>query len=82
MELHQMLTLRTGVAVLLCVEHEVGSREGAVGAIGFIEHRNVRCDPPLLDQPGEVLGRAVGTVGNEALGLEPEALGGPVEHGA
>lgn len=38
-------------------------------------------DPAPLDQPGHVLGRAVGTVGNKALRLQPEALGSPVDHG-
>ena len=49
------------------VEGEVGALEGAVGALGLVEDRDVRLDPPLLDQPGEVLGRAIGAVGGQPL---------------
>ena len=82
LKLHQVLAFRTCIAVPLGIEDEVGSRQGAVGAVGLVEHRNVRRDPALLDQPGEVLGRAIGAVGNQALRLEAEALGGPIEHSA
>src|SRR6185437_833725 len=82
MELDQQLALGTGVAILLGIEGEVGSGEGAVGAVGLVEHRDVRSNAALLDQEGEVLGRAIGAVGGKALRLEAEALGGPVEHGA
>ena len=54
------------------VEGEVGAREGAVGAARLVEHGDVRRDPALLDQEGQVLGRAVGAVGDEALRLEPK----------
>jgi hypothetical protein len=74
-ELHQVLALRAGIAVLLWIEEEVGSREGACGAVGLVEHRDMWGNATLLDQEGEVLGRAIGTVGNEALRLEAEALG-------
>lgn len=82
MELHQVLTGRAGVAVLLGVEHEVGTRQGAVPAIGLIEHRDVLCDAPPLDQEGQVLSGAIGAVGNQALRLQPDALRGTVEHRA
>ncbi len=48
----------------------------------FVEDRNVGCDLPLLDQPGQVLGRAIGAVGREMPRLEAEALGRSVKHGA
>ena len=35
-ELHQQLTLRAGVMVAFCIEHQVGSREGPVGPAGFV----------------------------------------------
>lgn len=49
-ELHQQLALRAGVVIALSIEDEVRSREGAVGPIGLVEHRNVRLDLSLLDQ--------------------------------
>ena len=36
---------------------------------------------PLVDQPGQHLGRAVAGVGGQALGGDPEPLGGAVDHG-
>jgi hypothetical protein len=45
---------------------EVSSPEAAVGAI-FLEDRDVRLDPALLDEPGEVCRIAVASVGGEAL---------------
>jgi hypothetical protein len=50
-ELHEQLALRGGVVVAFSVEHEVGSREGAVGPGGRIEHRDVRFDLTLLNRP-------------------------------
>lgn len=81
-ELHQQLALGTGVMVLLCIEDEVRSRQGTIGPVGLVEHRDMRRDPTLLDQPGQVRGRSVGTIGDKSLRLQPEAFGGPVEHGA
>jgi hypothetical protein len=34
-----------------------------------------------MDQPGEHLGRAIGAVGAEPLGIEPEAVLDPLDHG-
>lgn len=61
---------------------EVGAAEGAVAALGFVEHRDMRLDPTLMDQPGEVLDRAMGAVGGEPRGPEAKALLRSVEHGA
>ena len=47
---------------------------------GFVEHRDVRLDPALMDQPGQLLGRAVGGVGGQPLGLEAEAVLRPLDH--
>ena len=50
--------------------------------LGFVEHRDVRLDPALMHQPGEVLGRAIGGIGRQPFGIEAEAILGPVDHGA
>jgi hypothetical protein len=72
--LHQPLAARTGVVVLVGIKHEVGSGERAVGAVCLVDHRDMWRDLPLLDQPGEVLGRAIGTVCRQMLRVEGEAL--------
>ena len=38
--------------------------------------------PRSCDQPGEHLGRAIGAVGGQPLGLEAEAVLGALDHGA
>jgi hypothetical protein len=55
------------IGVAGMVVGEVLAREGAVGALGFVEHRDVRLDPALMDQPVQHLGRAIAGVGNQAL---------------
>jgi hypothetical protein len=47
----------TGVVV-----DEVLAREGAVTALGFVEHWDVRFDAAVMDEPVQHLGRAVGAV--------------------
>ena len=59
----QLLPARAGVEIAGVVIGEVGAAEGAVAALGFVEHRDMRLDPALMHQPGEVLGRAIGAVG-------------------
>ena len=49
----------SGSMVAVSVEHEVGSREGAVGPVRPVEHRDVRLDLTLLNQPCQVRGRSV-----------------------
>ena len=70
------------VRVGLVVEGEVGSLERAVLPLGFVDDRDVGLDPTLVDEPGQVLGRAVGGVGGQALGPEAEAFLGALDHGA
>jgi len=78
----KLLPARAGVEIAGVVVAEVGAAEGAVAALGFVGHRDMRLDPALVHQPGEVLGRAIGTVGGELGRPEAEALLRPVEHGA
>jgi len=42
----------------------------------------VRLDPPVVDQPGQVLGRAVGAVGGKPRRVEIEVILNPLDHGA
>src|ERR1700686_5217847 len=58
----------TDIAVAFAVIGEVVTREGAVAALGFVEHRYVRLDTALMHQPGEVLGRTVASIGRQPLG--------------
>jgi len=50
---------------------EVVARESA---IRFVEHRHMRFDAMLMDQPAEHLGRAIGTVAHEPGRIETEAI--------
>jgi hypothetical protein len=68
------------VAVAFVVIGKVVAREGAVGALGFVEHRNVRLDITLMHQPGKVLSRTVGGVSRQPLRAQAEALLRPVDH--
>jgi hypothetical protein len=47
----------------------------------MIEHRDVGLDAAFMDEPGEVLSRAVCGVGRQSLRVEAEALLGALDHG-
>jgi hypothetical protein len=49
--LPELLPGGTDVAVSLVVISKVIAREGAIAAVGFVEDRDVRLDPVLIDQP-------------------------------
>src|SRR5207253_3063632 len=53
------LSGRAAVGVALVVVGEVLAREGAVGALGLVEHRDVRLYPAIIHQPVQHLGRAI-----------------------
>jgi len=74
--------LRAGVAIFLPIEDEVGARERTIRSVRLIEHRDMRLDLPFLDEPGEIRRRSVSTIRSEPLRFEPEALSGPIKHGA
>jgi len=59
---------------------EVVARERAVAALGFVEDRDVRLDPALVNQPGEVLGRTIGRIGRQPFRPQPEALPRAIDH--
>ena len=48
---------------------EVGALEAAIAAGGLVEHRDMRLDAHILDQPGQVGSRAIGGVGHEAFAV-------------
>ena len=56
------------------VVDEILTRESAVNALRFVEHRDVRFDPAVMDQPVQHLGRAIGAVPNQPSGIQIEAL--------
>src|SRR5437016_11597417 len=64
--LPEFLPGRADIAVALVVIGKVVAREGAVGALGFVEHRDVRLDPVLMNQPVQHLRRAVGGIADQA----------------
>jgi len=70
------------VGVIGVVVGEVVAREGAVGALGVVEHRDVWLDAALMHQPGEVIGGAVAGVGRKLLGPKAEALMRAIDHPA
>jgi hypothetical protein len=78
----ELLPARADVEIAGVVIGEVGAAEGAVAALGFVEDRDMRLDPALMHQPGEVLGRAVGAIGGEPNRPEAEAFLGSLNHGS
>src|SRR5204862_874599 len=78
--LPEFLPGRADIAVALVVIGKVLAREGAVGMLGFVEHGDVRLDPLLIDQPVQHLGRSLGGVADEALGVEVDACNRPLDH--
>src|SRR5271155_4677190 len=61
------------VGVSGVVVDKILAREGAVAALGFVEHRDVRLDPAVIPQPVQHLCRAVGGVAKQLDGVEIEA---------
>jgi hypothetical protein len=78
--LPEFLPGRADVAVALVVIGEVVAREGAVGMLGFVEHRDVRLDPVLIDQPVQHLGRSIGGVADQPGRIEIEAFERALDH--
>ena len=76
----QALAARADVAVVVMVIGEGIALERAVAAGGFVEHRDVRLNVTLVDQPGQHLRRTVGGVGCEPLGPDTEAVLHPRDH--
>ena len=76
----RFLAARAGVETTPVVAGGVRAAEGAVGPPRLAEDRDVRLDPPPVDQPAEHRRRAVAGVGDQALGPEAEGLGGPDQH--
>src|SRR4051795_621325 len=75
------LSARAVVDVAGRVISEVAAREGAVIPLRFIEHRNMRRDTLLLDQPVQHRSRPVSGIGRKPLRLETEALLCSFDHG-
>jgi hypothetical protein len=70
----------TDVDIGFLIVGEVFARERPIVAGRLVEHRNLRLDRALVDQPPQHLGCPVGTVGGQALGTEPEAIFGALNH--
>src|SRR5215207_4784971 len=78
--LPQALAARADVAVIGMIVDEVGSFERSVASRRLVEHGDVRLDALLLDEPSEVGRIAIASVGCQALGPEPEARLGALDH--
>ena len=66
--------------ILLVIEGEGCSVERAVGPSGLVEHRYMRLDPALVDEPGEHLGRAVAGVGDQLARPQIVSIGNARDH--
>ena len=75
----EKLTLRADVEVALPIEGKVRARQDAFFPRAPVPNRDVRCDPGA-DNPMEELASAVGRVGGEPFGLEPQALLRSLDH--
>ena len=71
---------RAAVGVSGVIVGEVVAREGAIGALGFVEHRDVRLDRAIVHEPVQYLGRAIGAVADQALGIQVEVLQRALDH--
>ena len=60
---------RTLIGVAGAVVLKVGAREGAIASAGFVEDRNMRLDPLIIDKPAQHLGIAIAGVANKPLGV-------------
>src|SRR5262245_34736463 len=76
----QKLPLRAYIDVPILVEGKVLSAQRAIFALGFLNDRNVRSDPLLVDDPVERRRRSVGSVRCKTFGLQAEALFGAANH--
>src|SRR5215469_8878908 len=56
LSLPEFLPGRADLAVAFMIVGKLVTREGAIAALGFVEHRNVRLDALLVNQPVEHLG--------------------------
>src|SRR4051812_10950196 len=75
------LTTRAVVNVADRVISKVAPRESAIIPLRLIEHRDMRRDALLLDQPVQHWSRSVSGIPDKSLWLETEALLGPFDHG-
>src|SRR5450756_1115000 len=75
------LSAREVVDVVGRVISKVAAREGADIPLRFVEHRDMRCDAFLLDQPVQHRSRPVRGIPDKPLWLETKALFGPFDHG-
>ena len=76
----QLVSARAGVFVRYRIEAEVHVRECAIGAVGFVEDRDVRADLAVIE-PSQHLAGAIGRVGGQAFRLQGEGVLRPVPHG-
>jgi hypothetical protein len=76
--LQQQFARRTGVAVRVGIEADVGQVAGDVGAIDLVPQRQGRREFSFLNHPDQNRRRAIGRTASEKLRLQREACLGAV----
>lgn len=76
----QFLAAWTGVDILLSIIGEISPLECVVLAPRFVDHRNMRRDPALLNKPVEHFALAVSGVRDQAFRLDAEGIADAVDH--
>jgi len=71
---------RAAVGVSGVVVGEIVAREATVSALGFVEHWDMRLDTAIVHEPVQHLGRAIGAVADQALGIQVEVLQRALDH--
>src|SRR3954453_4292500 len=59
---------------------EVLAFEGSVATCRLVEHRDVRLDPALRNEPAAHLGRSIGAIGSQLLRIKAKALFDTADH--
>ena len=77
----QLFAVGTGIAIGLFIKDEVRTTERAIGSFTFVPHRHMRLDALVVNHPAQELGRAVGRITDEFLGVHTEAILDSLDHG-
>src|SRR5262249_26212001 len=64
----------------ILIPSEVTTREGSVLAFRLVPYWDVRLDLLIVDQPAEHRTGAVGSIGDQARGFNPQPILNPIDH--
>src|SRR6516162_8691848 len=68
------------VLISMLIPSEVTAREGSVLAFRLVPYWDVRFDLLIVDQPAEHRSGAVGSIGDQARGFNPQPILNPIDH--